>query len=428
MNLPFLVFLLVLVFTFLLRMPIPLGFFASTCSYLLLAGFDVSIATESIVTNLYSKYIVMAVPLFVFTANIMNNGTITERVFKFANALVGRAYGGLAHVNVIASLIFSGMTGSAIADASGLGLMELEAMRREGYDDGFTTAITAASATIGPIFPPSIPMVFYSMLSGASIGALFLGGMIPGLLMAVALMLYISIIAKRRNFPRSAGYTFSQFLQLTLNASFALLTPVILLGGIYSGVFTPTEAGAVAAFYAILVSFIVYRTLGPAELLRVILETVKTTGRISIIVGTSFGISFVISREGIPRLVAELMLGITENKIIFLLLTNVLFIILGMFINVSTIQLVFIPIMLPSLQAFGIDLVHFGVVIVLNMMIGLSTPPYGGLLFVVNAISGCPLSRTIRELLPMLLVLIVVLLIITYFPGVVLFLPRLVGN
>ena len=205
-------------------------------------------------------------------------------------------------------------------------------------------------------------------------------------------------------------------------------SPVILLGGIYSGVFTPTEAGAVAAFYSIIVSFVVYRTLGPKELLHVILETVKTTGRISIIVGTSFGISFVISREGIPRLIAELMLGLTDNKLIFLLLTNILFIILGMFINVSTIQLVFIPIMLPSLRAFGIDLVHFGVVIVLNMMIGLSTPPYGGLLFVVNAISGCPLSKTIQELLPMLLVLIVVLLLITYFPGIVLFLPRLAGN
>ncbi len=425
MSLGFLVFVLILVCTFLFRLPIPLGFFASTSFYCLLSGLDLSIVTESIVTNLYSKYIVIAVPLFVFTANVMNSGTITKKVFEFANALVGKRRGGLAHVNIIASLIFSGMTGSAMADASGLGMMELEAMREDGYEDDFSTALTAASATIGPIFPPSIPMVFYSMLSGASVGALFLGGMVPGLLMAIALMIYVSMIAKKRDFAQGEAFSLRKLARLGFSAFWALLTPIILLGGIYTGVFTPTEAGAVAAFYAIIVSFFVYRTLGPRRLLAIILDTVKTTGRLSIIVGTSFGVAYVVSREGIPAFFANFMLSLTGNKYVFLLLTNIIFLFLGMFLNINTIQLVFIPIVLPALQAFGIDLVHFGVVVVLNMMIGLSTPPYGGLLFVVNGISDCPMQGTIRELIPMLLVLVVVLLLITYIPGIVMFLPNL---
>ena len=427
MNLPLLVFLIALVLTFIIRIPIPIGFFVSTVLYLLLAGIDVSIASENIVTNLYSSYIVIAVPLFIFTANIMNSGTVTEKVFRFASGLVGGVRGSLAQVNILASLIFSGMSGSALADASGLGLMELKAMREEGYEDGFTTAITAASSTIGPIFPPSIPMVFYSMLSGASVGMLFLGGMVPGIFMALALMIYVAVIAKRRNFPRSAKFTIHQFLVFTWGASAALITPVILLGGIYTGIFTPTEAGAIAALYSLAISFFIYKTIGLKELLHILLDTVKSTGTLSIIVGTSFGISFVLSREGIPLLAAQFILNFTQNKFIFLLFVNVIFLILGMFMNVTTIQLVFIPIILPMLSLFNIDLVHFGVFITLNIMIGLTTPPYGGLLFVVNGISGCPMHETIKELIPMQAVLVVVLFTMTYVPGIVLWLPRLFG-
>lgn len=427
MNLPLIVFLLALVLTFIIRIPIPIGFFVSTVLYLLLAGIDVSIASENIVTNLYSSYIVIAVPLFIFTANIMNSGTVTEKVFKFASGLVGGVRGSLAQVNILASLIFSGMSGSALADASGLGLMELKAMREEGYEDGFTTAITAASSTIGPIFPPSIPMVFYSMLSGASVGMLFLGGMVPGIFMALALMVYVAIISKRRNFPRSAKFTLRQFLVFTWGASAALITPVILLGGIYTGIFTPTEAGAIAALYSLAISFFIYKTIGLKELLHILLDTVKSTGTLSIIVGTSFGISFVLSREGIPLMAAQFIMNFTQNKFLFLLFVNVIFLILGMFMNVTTIQLVFIPIILPMLSLFNIDLVHFGVFITLNIMIGLTTPPYGGLLFVVNGISGCPMHETIKELIPMQVVLVIVLFTMTYVPGIVLWLPRIFG-
>jgi tripartite ATP-independent transporter DctM subunit len=425
MSVAFIVFIIVLVLTFILRMPIPIGFFSSTVAYFIIKGLDVSTVSEMVVTNLYSRYIIIAIPLFVFTANIMNNSDVTEKVFKFATTLIGKRRGALAHVNIIASLIFSGMTGSAIADASGLGTMEVAAMRKDGYKDDFIAAITAASATVGPIFPPSIPMVFYSMLSGASVGALFMGGMIPGIIMSIALMTYVAFIARKRNFPQGSKFKLPTFLAFSYKAFGALLTPVILLVGIYTGMYTPTEAGAVAAFYAIIISVVFYRTLGAKQLWKIILDTVKTVGKLSIIAGTSFGIAVIVSREGIPLKIADLMMHVTNNKYVFLLITNIMFIILGMFMNTSTIQLVFIPLMLPTIQYFGIDLVHFGVVIVLNMMIGLSTPPYGGLLFVVKGITDCSYEKIVRELLPMLGVLYIVLFLITYVPGIVTFLPNL---
>ncbi len=425
MSFAFIVFLIIFILIFILKIPIPLGFFTATAIYAYLSGFHLSIIAEKMVMGLYTKYILMAVPLFIFTGNIMNTGKITEKIFKFANIIVGKFYGGMAHVNVVASIIFSGMTGSALADASGLGLMEIEAMREQGYADNFSCAITAASATIGPIFPPSIPMVFYSMLSGASIGKLFLGGMIPGLLIGVALMIYIAFIAKKRNYPRGESYAFRKAIAITISSFPALLTPVILLGGIYTGVMTPTEAAAVAAFYSLIISILFYRSMGKKELISIFINTLKMTGKISIIVATSFGICFVITNERIPNVIAEWLINITTNRYIFLFIINIAFIILGMFINVNTITLVFIPIVLPLIEALGIDLVHFGVVVVLNMMIGLSTPPYGGLLFVTSGISGTPIKSIMKEMFPMLLVMYAVLFLITYVPQIVLFIPNL---
>lgn len=425
MSFAFAIFLAIFVLTFILKIPIPLGFFTATALYSFFKGVDLSIVAEKMVMGLYTKYIIMAVPLFIFTAKVMNSGKVTEKIFQFANSIVGKLYGGLAHVNVIASIIFSGMTGSALADASGLGIMEIESMRKQGYADNFSCAITAASATIGPIFPPSIPMVFYSMLSGASIGKLFLGGMIPGLLIGVALMIYIGFIAKKRNYPRGIACTFREFIYSTFTAFPALFTPVILLGGIYTGVMTPTEAGAVAGLYALIISILFYRSMGLKKVIEVFIDTVKTTGTISIIVATAFGISFVVTYERIPNIIATYLINITTNKYLFLFIINISFIILGMFINISTITLVFIPIVLPLIESLGIDLVHFGVVIVLNMMIGLSTPPYGGLLFVTSAISGTPIKSIMKEMFPMLLVMYAVLFLITYIPQIVLFIPNL---
>ena len=427
MDIAFSLFLAVLVLVFVLRMPIPLGFITATVVYLLAKGMPVSLAAEDIVNGLYGRYVVLAVPLFIFTANVMNTGTVTEKVFDVANHLVGRAAGGLAHVNVIASLIFSGMTGSAMADAAGLGNMEIKAMRKAGYTAEFASAVTAASAVIGPVFPPSIPMVLYAMLSGASIGQLFLGGMVPGVLIAVALMIYIALIAKRRGFPRGEPSSIAAFFRIFVVSVPALLTPVILLGGIYGGVMTPTEAGAVAGLYSLIVSFFVYRAMGPRGLFEVVMTTVRQTGTISIIIGASAGLSFVIANERIPDHLATLLLGITTNRELFLLIINVIFIALGTIANQNVIMLVFVPIVLPAVSAMHIDLVHFGVVIVVNKMIGLTTPPYGGLLFVTSAVSGTPLPGIIREIWPMILVLFAVLFLITYVPATVMTLPNLFG-
>ena len=426
MNIPLIVFLLCFILTFILRLPIALGMLMSSIFYCLLApgpATGLQMAAGQFLSNLDVKFILIAVPLFVFAAKVMNSGAVTEKIFRFANSLVGRWRGGMGHVNVVASIIFSGMTGSAVADASGLGIMEIEAMREQGYDDSFSCAITAASATIGPIFPPSIPMIFYAMLSGASIGKLFIGGMIPGILIGLALMVYIAFIANKRDYPRGEKYTLRQFIKSTVIAFPALMTPVILLGGIYTGVVTPTEAGALAGIYALLISVLVYRSLGLKQLLEVIVETAKTTGILTVIVGAAFSFSYIVAIEHIPSIFSGLLLGVTSNKYVLLLVINILFIILGMFIDTMAITLVFIPMVLPLVKLLGIDLVHFGVVIVLNMMIGLSTPPFGMLLFIVSGISGTPLKSIIKEILPMLLVLIGVLFLITYVPWFVLYLP-----
>jgi len=426
MNIPLIVFLLCFILTFILRLPIALGMLMSSIFYCLLApgpATGLQMAAGQFLSSLDVKFILIAVPLFVFAAKVMNSGAVTEKIFRFANSLVGRWRGGMGHVNVVASIIFSGMTGSAVADASGLGIMEIEAMREQGYDDSFSCAITAASATIGPIFPPSIPMIFYAMLSGASIGQLFIGGMIPGILIGLALMAYIAFIANKRRYPRGEKYTLRQFIKSTVIAFPALMTPVILLGGIYTGVVTPTEAGALAGIYALLISVLVYRSLGLKQLLEVIVETAKTTGILTVIVGAAFSFSYIVAIEHIPSIFSGLLLGVTSNKYVLLLVINILFIILGMFIDTMAITLVFIPMVLPLVKLLGIDLVHFGVVIVLNMMIGLSTPPFGMLLFIVSGISGTPLKSIIKEIFPMLLVLIGVLFLITYIPWFVLYLP-----
>lgn len=433
MNIPLIVFIICFILTFLLRLPIAFGMIMTATYYFLTAQLlganpiiNMALVSQQLLTNLEDRFVIIAVPLFIFMAHIMNTGKVTEHIFDFANAVVGRRRGGLGHVNVVASIIFSGMTGSAVADASGIGIMEIEAMKKHGYDSGFACAITAASATIGPIFPPSIPMVLYATLSGASIGRLFIAGMIPGLLIGVMLMIYISIIASHKNYPYSVSQTFRELIVITVKAAPALFSVVILLGGIYSGVVTPTEAGALAAAYALLVSVFVYRALGIREFLNVIRKTIVSTGIVSIIAGTAFAFGFIVAWEGIPTIIAENILSLTRNPFILLLIINIAFLIMGMFINTATLTVVFVPMVLPLVEALGIDLIHFGVVIVLNMMIGLSTPPFGMLLFIVSGISDTPLKEVIKEILPMLVVLIIVLIMVTYIPSLSLFLVNIV--
>lgn len=428
MNLPLLVFLILFVVGFIIKLPISVGMMVASIGYFILKPGNA--ASVDLVANLFSsqiyvQYVMIAIPMFVFSANLMNSGKITDKLFYWSQTLVGRWKGGLGHVNVLASLIFSGMTGAANADVAGLGMMEIDAMRKRGYDDGFSCAITAASATIGPIFPPSIPMVLYATTSGVSVGALFLGGIAPGLLLAVALMIYVAYIANKRNYPsEKIDITFKKWIVLTIRSLPALLVPVILLVGIYTGIVTATEAGALAGVWALLISVFLYKSLGWDEFKRILVDSAKMTGITAVLLGAAFPFSYIITYEKIPFMISQFLLGFTANKYLFLLIINIVFLILGCFMNAIVIMVVFVPIIVPAAQALGIDLVHLGVVIVLNIMIGLSTPPYGSLLFVTSAISGVSLMKIIKEILPMVLVMIVVLLIITYFPQIVLFLPN----
>lgn len=424
MSLPLIVFLIVFVLIFLLRMPIPLGLMTACCFYFIFRGSGIETVGQQMLTTFYTNYTIIAVPLFIFAANVMNSGKITDKIFDFALGFVGRFKGGLGHVNVLASLVFAGMTGSAIADASGLGKMEIESMKNEGYDAGFSCAITSASAVIGPIFPPSIPMVIYAMYSGVSVGALFLGGMVPAIMLAIALMAYIVFIAHKRNYPVSKKMALMKFLTATLSAIPALLTPVILLAGIYTGVMTPTEAGAVAGLYALIVSIFIYRVLGWNELRNILKETVKGVGTCSLMIGAAACINYIAAREQVSTTIRDLILNTTNNPFVFLLIVNIAILVLGMFIDTSVIQSVFVPLMIPIATALGIDLLHFGLVCVFNMMVGLCTPPFGMLLFITSGISNTPLKDVIKEILLPLSAMLLVLVIITYIPDVVLFLPR----
>lgn len=412
---------------FLFRGSIALGMVVSTSVYFLAKGITLQEVVETMVIGFDNQFVLLAIPLFVLSARVMNIGGITTRIFNFADSSVGFLRGGLAHVNVVGSIIFSGMTGSALADASGLGLMEIKAMEDGGYERPFACAVSAATATIGPIIPPSIPMVIFSMLSGASLGNLFLGGVIPGLLMGGAMMGYIAAVARRRSYPVGTWQGFRALCRAFAQAFLSLMTPVILLGGIYSGVFTPTEAGAAAALYAMLLAVLVYRDMGLRGLYREMVATVENVGFLTFIIAGAFAFSYVVTLEGISNRIATGVVSMTTNPYVLLLLLNILFLILGCFLDTMILMLVVIPMILPAVRALGIDLVHFGVVIVLNMMIGLCTPPYGMLLFTVSGLTKTPLGLVIREVIPFLWVLITVLFLITYVPGLVLFLPRLVG-
>ena len=417
--------IIMLLVTFALNIPVTYGMLAAGAYYLLYTGADLGIVLSQTMGSLYTGYVLMAIPLFIFTANVMNSGSVTDAMFDFSKAVVGNRKGALGHVNIVISLIFSGMTGSAIADAAGIGKMEIEAMRKDGYDLPFSCAITAASATIGPIFPPSIPFVIYAMLSGTSVGQLFLGGMVPGIMIAIVLGLYVSFISKKRNYPPGKRFGGRKFWATTLKALPALFTPVILLVGIYTGVMTPTEAGAVAALYALIISLLYYRTMGPKALLKTIWDTVIASGQITILTGSAAVFSYIVARENIPAMVSGFFASITNSPYVFLMLINILFLILGMFLDTAVLQYVFLPMILPMAKALGLDMVHFGVIVCLNMMIGLITPPFGFTLFVTSGISGTPFAQVAREILPMVIMLIALLLLLTYVPGIITFLPQL---
>jgi len=414
---------------FIFGYPIIFSISVPSMIYIILAGISPAVIVDQMVIGFEKNFVLLAVPLFILAAKIMNEGMITERLFNFAYKMVGSLKGGLGHVNVLASVIFSGMTGSAIADASGLGLIEIKSMNDAGFDPEFSCAVTAASATIGPIIPPSIPMVIYSMISGASLGHLFIGGIIPGLFLGFAMMVYIAYISHKRNYPTGEPFNLKSLTISFFKAFFPLLTPVILLWGIYGGVFTPTEAAAATVLYALILSVIGYRVLGLKKLFAIFKESALSTGYVSAMVAAALIFSYIVSREQLPVALTNWVMnsGIITNKYMYLLFVNVFLLLLGAIMDPIVGELIVMPILIPIAIFFKIDLIHLGVISVLNAMIGLSTPPYGENLFIVSALTKVPLGGIIREMWPFLAVLIGVLLVCTYIPGIVLWLPKLAG-
>ncbi|MGI9134569.1 MAG: TRAP transporter large permease [Rhodoferax sp.] len=418
----------VLVLGLLLRMPIGFSMLASGFAYLLVKQQDLGLVAEQVCNGLYNSYVLLAVPLFVFAANIMNAGTVSERIFDFCRILVGLMRGGLAQVNILVSVIFSGMIGSAIADAAGPGLVTIRQMlKKPEYTPGFAGAVVVAGATLGPIIPPSIPMVIYALVSGASVGALFLGGVVPGFLMATLMMLVVHVIATRRDMPRDDPVPRAQWRALAFRGALPLSMPLVLLGGIYSGVFTPTEAAAVAALHSLLLAAWVYRALSWRSFWGVVLESTRSSAVVTLILAGSFMLNYAFTAEGVPQAMAQWVDGMHLTQVKFLLLVNLLFLLLGCFLDVSVLLLVFVPMLLPAARLLGVDLVHFGVLVVLNMMIGLIHPPFGMLVFVIKALTGIPIGAMMKEGWPFLVMLLLLLLAMTLFPQIVLWLPQTMG-
>ena len=412
----------------LLGAPLGLSMLSAGFAYMMATHQDLGLVVDQTMNGLYNSYLLIAVPLFIFVANIMNASGVIDRLLKFGSAMVGHLPGGLAHVNVVSNLIFSGMSGSAVADASGPGLIMARMMTENGrYPAGFAAATSVAAATIGPLMPTSIPMIFYALIANVSVGAMLLGGLVPALMMAAALMAAIAIVARHRGFPREAALPWTAVPAIILRALLPLALPGILLGIIYSGVATPTEAAAIAAFYALALAVLIYRSLTWASLRHAISETVRNTAMITIIMAGAFVFNYAIANENLPQAIRDAFLSWNLSPLGFLLCANALMLVLAIFLDEVTILLVIVPLLVPIAQSLGVDLVHFGVVVVLNMMVGLTLPPHGLLLFVMHGLTGTPLGAIFREIPPFTVALVAVVLLVTFVPALVETLPRLAG-
>ncbi len=428
MSIALIVFLGLIVLLFICKMPICYSFLAAGVAYFIISGRDITAIITNVASEVLLSYVIIAIPLFLFSANVMNAGKITDKLFSFANGIVGHARGGLGHVNIISSLIFAGMSGSAVADAAGLGEIEIKSMKDNGYESSFAAAITSTSAVVGPIFPPSLPMVAYSLLASTSLIGLFAGGMIPALVVVAVLMAYVAIIAKKRNYPRGAKIVLRDFLLVSFKAIPALLTPVILLAGMYTGIMTPTEAAAIAGLYALIVAGIVYRTLSFKALKDILISTIKGSASIGTLVAMAVLVSYILQIENVSTAFKDLMINISAGSPqLFLLYVNIAFLVFGCLLDVSASMMIFVPLIVPVANALGINLIHLGVVLTLNMMVGTVTPPFGMSLFIVSRISKAPIQAIIKENWGPVIALLVALFLITYIPDIVLWLPRVLN-
>jgi C4-dicarboxylate transporter DctM subunit len=411
-----------------LGLPIGHAMIGGSILYLWLAGLDMGTAAEQLLNGMITSYLLLAIPLFILAAEFMNTGSIMDRLLRFCNAIVGRFRGGLAQVNVLQSIVFASMSGSALADAAASGKLMQTMMTKDGkYPPAYAAALTTVSSVIGPIIPPSIPLVLYALVSNTSVGYLFLGGMVPGLLLGVVQMALIAVTARRRNFPVEARVPLREMPRITREALPALLMPVILLGCLYSGITTPTEAAAVAAAYALAVSVLLYRSVSVRDVYVSLRTSARITVSIGMLIAGALVFNYVITIENIPRTLSALLQGAEMSPLGFLLAVNLLLLALGCFLEGTTIILVILPVLSPTAQSLGVDPVHFGVIAVTNIMLGLVTPPYGLLLLMMTKIADVPVRDIVREVLPFLWVSFGALALITLFPELVLFLPKLMG-
>jgi C4-dicarboxylate transporter DctM subunit len=411
-----------------LRVPVVLTMFGSGIVYLWASHQDVGLLVDQTLNNTMGMSAMLAVPMFILAANVMNAATISERLWSAANLLVGRLRGGHGHVTVLMNLAMSSMTGSAVSEASGPGMVAIKMMRSQGkYPGGLAVAVASGAALLGPIMPPSIPLVLYAVISGASVGALFLAGIVPAFLMALSLSILISLMARRRNLPPAGEIAAKDRLRVIIGALIPLTLPVVLLGGIWSGIFTPTEAASVAALWAMLLGIIVYRNLNGKALLAVFIESSRQSAVVMMLIISSFIINYAITNEGLADSIASWVQSMELSPLQFMILVNVLFLLLGTVLDGAVMLMVFVPVFLPSVHALGIDLVHFGVVCIINFMIAVITPPYGLILFVLSTLTKVPMREINREIWAFCVPLTVVMFILILFPQIVLFLPHLAG-
>ena len=404
--------------------PVAIAMAAASLAYAMASG---NIPNFVVIHRMYGgvdSFPLLAVPFFIFAGNLMNSAGITNRIYNFALALVGWMKGGLGHVNVVGSMIFAGMSGTAIADAAGLGTIEIKAMQDHGYPIEFSVGVTAASATVGPIIPPSLPFVIYGMMAGVSIGQLFLAGVVPGIIMGLTMMLTVAYFAHTRGYDSDAVFSWARLGKTFVEAILAMLTPVLLVGGMTLGVFTPTEGAIAASAWALFLGLVWYRTLSWRMLVKISMDTIETTATVLFIVAAASIFGWLLTVTRVTEDIATWILAFTRHPAMFLLLANILMLFVGCFLEPTAAILLLVPIMIPICQQLGIDLVHFGLVMVLNLMIGLLHPPMGTVLFVLSRVAKLSVERTTIAILPWLVPLLATLFLCTYVPEVVLWLPR----
>jgi len=417
--------ILLILFALMMVFGVPIAIslaFSSIITVALSGQFQVMALIHRMIGNANS-YTLLAIPFFILAAKFMNTGGITRRLFRGATAWVGFIPGGLGHANVVASVIFSGMSGSAVADAGGLGQIEIQAMKEDGFDSEFSAAVTAASATIGPIIPPSVPMVVYGMMTEVSVGALFMGGFLPGITLAIAMSILVYFMAVKRNYPRRK-FDWKEVLDASKDSFLSMLTPIIIIGGIWGGIFSPTEAAVVAVGYSFILSVLVYKEMGAKHLWEEIKQAAIDSAVILFIICGAAAFSWLVAMMGVTDVLSNWLVSLTNNKYLVLLIINIIFLILGMFMEALSVMTITVPFLIPLMGAYGLDPIHLGVVIVLNLMIGLVTPPVGTSLFICARQAKISIEAMYKAILPFLIPLIAVLFLITYVPQIVMLIPN----